>query len=449
MNPGDSTPRHDVGAHSRPPAIVLGLSGSAMGVIRSLSRLGVDVYGVYSDPAAEVARHSRLLKGRYRISRLDRDTEILRVIRSIGRLAGNDPKVVLIPTNDVYARFVSAHRAELQDRCLLRVPPPAIGDTFLDKRATAGICRTYGMPVPESFVPNGLYDVEQWTKRCRYPVIIKPTHQYDADFPGKNVVAGDAAELLAFYRRKPELIDRSMFQELIPSGDGHLITVNSYSNTDGQVLAQVSLRKLRQWLPDIGTACFSVSETHPHLLDLTRAFLEDIGFIGFSSIEFAEDTRSGVHRFLELNGRVVYRNQQHADSGVDLVALGYLEMCGSELPEVPPQRDGIYWVDIHRDIPSFMLKRLRGELAFATWIRSLRLATSFAIYDRQDLKPFVASILHLSMACLGRSSGRQTQPWRRLKALRRWESRMALPEAGSIAEHRSGLSSLPLPVDTA
>ena len=386
-----------------------------MGVLRSLGRLGVDVYGVYSDPSAEIARHSNSLRARYRVSDIHSNAEILHVLRSIRIRAGTPAKMVLIPcANDTLARFVSVHREVLQDDFLFRTPPPAIGETFLDKRATVDICRKYGMPIPTSFVPNTIEEIERAAGQLRFPVIIKPASHDEADFPGKNVVASSAGELVEFYRERTELIPRSMFQEVVPSGDGRIVTVTSYSDLRGSVLAQASSRKLRQWLPDTGSGCFSVSETLPHLLETTRTFLESIGYVGFSSIEYAEDAQSGEWRFLELNARVVYRNQQHADAGVDLTAIGYMEMCGDEPPRVLTQRDDVYWVDIHRDIPSFVVKWLRHELTFAEWLKSLRRASSFAIYYRHDLKPFVASIMRMLALGLGLASGGQARPNRSL-----------------------------------
>jgi hypothetical protein len=62
------------------------------------------------------------------------------------------------------------------------------------------------------------------------------------------------------------------------------------------------------------------------------------------------------------------------------------------LPE-PVQQDGIYWIDLIRDAASFAVKWRRGELGIRDWWRSVRMASSFALLDRRDFKPFVASIV--------------------------------------------------------
>ena len=392
---------------ARVPTIVMGLSANGLGVLRSLVRLGVEVHGVYSDPAAEIARHSHSLRARYRISDPKSDGEVMATLVGIRQRFSPSERMVLIPTNDTFARFVSTHRAHLEEAFLFRVPPPGIEATFLDKRATVDICLRHAMPIPRSCVPEVLEDVEREVRRFRFPVIIKPALTDDADFPGKNVVVASADELLAFYRSHPDLVPRTMFQELIPSGDGHIVSVSTYSGADGKVLARVSGRKLRQWLPDYGSGCYSVSEMHPALQALATSFLEEIGYVGFAVVEFAEDATTGETFFLELNARLGYRNQLAADSGVDLSAIGYLEMCGQGTPRGLVQLDGVYWIDLHRDIPSSVVRWWRGELSPLAWARGVWQTTSYASFDRRDPKPFLASLTRMLSVATGYSASRQ------------------------------------------
>ena len=315
--------------------------------------------------------------------------------------------MVLIPANDTYARFVSVHRAELADGFVFRVPPPSIESTFLDKRATVEVCLRQRMPIPRSCVPDDLADVERAAGDFRFPVIIKPALQDDPGFPGKNVVVADRDAFLAFYGSRPDLISRTMFQELVPSGDGHIVGVNTFSGADGRVLAWTSHRRLRQWLPDHGASCFAVTETLDSLREQTIRFLDDLGYVGFTGVEYAEDAVTGQRLFLELNARVVLPNRLFADAGVDLTAIGYLEMCGQTTPWGLVQRDGVYWMDFHRDLPSSLVKWRRGQLSLRGWAGSLRRVTSYATFDPRDPKPFAATLVHLASAVSGQSSGRQ------------------------------------------
>lgn len=406
-----------VGQRPRPPAVVLGLSPTGLGVLRSLSRLGVAVYGVYSDPGAETARHSRLLRGRFRITDAKSDDEILNVLESVRRRAGWPERMVIIPTSDRYARFLSEHRARLDAAFVFRVPPVEIETAFLDKRASVDICLRQGIPIPRSCVPDTIEDVEEAATQFKYPVIIKPAGGGAAAFPGKNVIVASADELVAFYRSHPDLVVNTICQEFIRSGDGHILYVATYSGADGKVRARFSFRKLRQWLPDRGVTSYGVSQTYTDLLDVTTAFLDSIGYVGFTGVEYAEDAVTGQRYFLELNARAVLPNQLFADAGVDLTTIGYLEMCGADTPRGLAQRDGVYWINFLHDIPSALVRRSRGELSVSEWLRDAWRATSFSDWDRHDPKPFVASLTRLGATAVGLSSGKQVRSIRSLPNL--------------------------------
>ena len=401
----------------RRPAVVLGLSATGFGVVRSLASLGVEVYGVYHDPDAEMGRHSHRLRARYRLHDHDSDDEIHRILQSIRHRRGSNEPIVLIPTSDRFARFLSDHRSTLEGGFLFRVPPPAIATTFLDKRASDAICQEHGIPVPRTCSPDSLDDVEREAPTFRFPVIVKPASGGVSGFPGKNVVVHAPDELLAFYRERPEVVPLTVFQEFIDSGDGHILYVSTYSGADGRVLARCSFRKLRQWLPDRGVTSYGVSETFPELLELTTSFLDDIGYVGFTGIEFAEDARTGEVLFLELNARAVLPNRLVADAGIDLTAIGYLEMCGASVPRGLSQRDGVYWINLQHDVPSSVFRWARGELSLAGWVHDAWRATSFAGWDRQDPKPFLASIARLGAVTLGLRSGKQAKSLRAFRGL--------------------------------
>jgi predicted ATP-grasp superfamily ATP-dependent carboligase len=397
---------------TRTPAVVMGLGPGGLGVVRSLARLGVEVYAVYPGTGADVGRHSRLLRGRYPTRPGITDTELLASVRRIRRRISPARPMVLIPANDRYARFAATHRAELREDFVLRTPPAGLETAFLDKRTTATICTRGGVPIPTSCVPDRMADVEQAAAALHFPAIIKPAFQEDPSFPGKNAVVSGPAELLSFYRDHPELIARSMFQELVPSGDGHIVGINTYSGADGRVLAWTSHRRLRQWLPDRGATCYGVTETLDTLRERTVRFLDGLGYVGWAGVEYAEDVETGEYRFLELNARVVLPNQLFADAGVDLTAIGYLEMCGEAVPECPRQRDGVYWMDFHRDLPSSLLRWHRGQLCVREWLRSLRSVSSHATFDPHDPKPFAATLVLMASVLVGRTRGRQRAAWR-------------------------------------
>jgi predicted ATP-grasp superfamily ATP-dependent carboligase len=297
--------------------------------------------------------------------------------------------------SDPYVSLLNEGQAELRPDFELRFPPSGVRGRFVDKIDTFRLCQEHGLQAPLTVVADTMEAVRDACRAFEFPVIVKPRRTYGTGFPGKNRVLRSAVDLMRFVEAHPTVLGNAVIQQIIPSGDGHIIYAGTYSNGDGKVIAVWTGRKLRQWQPDFGMTCFGVSEEHRVVRDRARTFLDSIGYQGIAGLEFALDRRTGECFFLELNPQMFLPIQLAADSGIDLVPLAYRDMCGDPVEAMPRQTNGIYWVDFTNDLKSFVRKRRRGILSVSGWLRSLLRARSFAAYDWRDPKPFVASILHL------------------------------------------------------
>ena len=93
-----------------------------LGVIRSLGRLGVPVYGVHEGPWAPAAQ-SRYLHGRCFWQPGPADVD--RVLAGLLRLAEHiGQPAVLIPTDDAGAILLAEHGRDLRRSFLFPDPPP-------------------------------------------------------------------------------------------------------------------------------------------------------------------------------------------------------------------------------------------------------------------------------------------------------------------------------------
>src|SRR3954462_14527047 len=99
------------------PVIVLRLDHhGALGITRTLGRLGVAVYGVHATDRAP-AFGSRYCRGGF-VQDLDRRpvSESLNFLNNLARRMGG--KAILLPSNDETALFFASHAGELRD-CFL------------------------------------------------------------------------------------------------------------------------------------------------------------------------------------------------------------------------------------------------------------------------------------------------------------------------------------------
>jgi len=383
--------------NKRSKVIVMGLGVNGLGVLRSMGMLGVECGGIYQRKDEELGIHSRFCRHVEQADKNLSDSSLWQCLNSLQRKLGDGPSV-LIPSADRYAAFLCDNQEQLKKDYLVCMPSKEIHDAFLNKKRTAEICLSNDVPIPQTFSAESLKELDHIGKNLDYPAIIKPAYTFGSTFPGKNAVIGKSSELYSFYKRYPDLVDKTIIQSIIPSGDGNILVTASYSDSKGRVLGMYSGRKLRQYLPDYGVTCFGISESNDYLKELTKNFLENIGFKGFAALEFAHDVDRNQYAFIELNTRTYYHNQLFADAGVDLSKIAYLDLIGENFEAYmrkQGQLDGVHWLDFERDLASFYRKREIGDIGIAEWFFSLPKARSFAVWNRKDVKPFFKGVERL------------------------------------------------------
>ena len=383
-------------------AIVLGLGVNGLAVARSLGCRRLTVAGLYHNKD-DLGRYSRHLKRVKKISGNYDVEQLLDACREvIATTEATSHKPVIICTTDQFAETIARHSELFEPYFLLTTPGKPLYWRFLAKQATADICREHAFPAPDTRYSKTPGQLIPESKSLDYPVIIKPDLTFDPDFPGKNVVANSHHELAAFFARYPELETRVVVQNIVPSGDGRIYVVTSFSDQNGKVRAIYSGKKIRQYLPDYGVTCFGVSEHREKLKQTVIDFLEALGYTGFATLEFAYDADKDSFTFIELNIRTFYHNQLFKDAGIDINYLAYrLTTKSGELPPcISRQKDEVYWLDFTRDFGSFFRKRKQGKLTLLPWLKDIIKARSFAYFDTGDLKPFIASVRQFIMIAL-------------------------------------------------
>jgi D-aspartate ligase len=133
------------------PVLVLKLGRYALhhgglGVIRTLGRAGVPVYGVHEDRLAPAAM-SRYLSGKF-IWKTEGESveQFLDGMAVLGRRLGRP--TILIPTDDLAAILVAEHAAALEEWFIFPRPPAALPRTVASKKGLYQLCKRLGVPCP-------------------------------------------------------------------------------------------------------------------------------------------------------------------------------------------------------------------------------------------------------------------------------------------------------------
>ncbi len=375
--------------------IVLGLGVNGLAVVRSLGEKGLTISGVYNDSFDELGVHSKYIKECRNVRKACTKDELLTACDNM-LLSSSIKKPVLICTTDAFASVVAENQDVFSQRFLLTVPSKEIYWQFLAKQPTAAICTNNSLAIPKTVFVSKEESLLEACQDINYPVIVKPDLTFDDAFPGKNVIVNNRAELEQFLVSYPQLESRVVAQEIVPSGDGKIFVVTTFSDVNGKVRSAYSGKKIRQYLPDYGVTCFGVSIEIPELKQKVITFLEKIGYIGFATLEFAYNEETDEYLFIELNIRTFYHNQLFKDAGLDINYNAYLLASGQVTDDLLiKQKDDVHWIDFTRDLGSYRRKRVQNKIIFSDWIRDVLKARSFAYLNRKDMKPFIVSIARL------------------------------------------------------
>src|SRR5215510_6779238 len=154
------------------PVLVLQMQHhGALGVMRSLGRLGVRMYGVHPTrrPVASFSKYCR------KVFALDLDRtppeESVDCLRDIARGIGSMP--LLLPTNDESALFVARNASRLQEHFLFPANPVQVVWSLYNKREMHLLAKRLSIPTPDTVFPESQKDVLEFCERAQFPVMLK------------------------------------------------------------------------------------------------------------------------------------------------------------------------------------------------------------------------------------------------------------------------------------
>jgi predicted ATP-grasp superfamily ATP-dependent carboligase/SAM-dependent methyltransferase len=363
----------------------------ALGVMRSLGRLGVDVYGVHLDTLAPALR-SRYCRRTFVLD-LEREpaahsvARLCEIAHAIGRRA------ILLPTNDEGAMFVADHASALREAFLFQDNDATLVRTLYDKRAMHDLVTRLGIPTARTEFPACRADVEALAASARFPVMLKGADGISlARRSGlKMVIARGPAELLEAYDRledpvRPDL----MVQEYIPGGEDSQWMFDGYFDTRAECVFGVTGRKLRQTpvytgMTSLGV-CLRNDTVERQTLELARA----VGYRGILDIGYRFDARDGRYKVLDVNPRIGATFRLFVgDGGLDVARALYLDLTGQEVPRETIQ-EGRRWFVEDLDLASSIKYHKDGVLEVGDWARSFAGVREAAWWAADDPAPFVA-----------------------------------------------------------
>ena len=384
---------------STPVVVLRGVesaSHGALGIVRSLGRLGVPVYAVAPHPRT-AAFFSRYCAGKYVCDVANGDAErslnfLLEIGRKIGRHA------ILIPTDDKALLFCATYAESLRKQFLFPAMCPKLIRELSSKQGMYHLAKKHGVPTPEAAFPKSRQDVLEFISRASFPVMVKGVFASVLwkSTGEKMFIVHSASELLEKYDAGEDPANPNwMLQEYIPGGDDTVWMLDGYFNERSECVVAYTGKKIRQYPFHHGSTSLGICLDNETVRKTTTEFMKNIGYKGILDIGYRYDARDGLYKLLDVNPRIGSTFRLFvAENGLDVARAMYLDLTKQTvIPSTP--REGRKWFVEDQDVISCFHYHREGTLTFKQWVQSFRGVEEAAFYASDDLYPCVARTMGL------------------------------------------------------
>lgn len=376
------------------PAIILSAHTMALGVVKALSRHGVPVVVVHYD-RRDMAQHSRYAT--HTLATPHPQEDEAGFVAQIMELAGKWQGAVLMPVSDETLVVTARHKKALSQHFSVACPDFATVCQVIDKQQTYKLAIAAGVMAPRTLMPRSLTEVQEFCAEVDFPCLLKPaqSHLFYSQFGVKMFVAENPEQLLAGYRRAADASLEVMIQEYIPGEDGDVANYNCYA-VEGKVLVEFTADHIRNAPPWFGSPRVVRSRRIDALLEQGQCLMQALNYTGYACTEFKLDRRDGHFKLMEINGRHNLSTLLAVRCGINFPWMEYRYHAYGDLPETQAFQNGVYWIDLSRDIAYSLKHRREEQYALRDYLRPYLHPHVWAICDWRDPLPFVQRIGHLA-----------------------------------------------------
>jgi predicted ATP-grasp superfamily ATP-dependent carboligase len=263
-----------------------------------------------------------------------------------------------------------------------------------DKKLLAGLATQAGIPFPRSYRVDSAADLA--ALEPSFPVLLKPAQREARNsFTQDKVWRADTREELdALYRDAAMQSGASgvVVQDYIP-GEGH----DQYSYAGvwaaGEPVAEMTVRRTRQYPSDFGISCFIEIVDEPQIRDVAEKLLRAARYEGLVEIDFKFDARDGRFKPLDVNTRVWAWLGLGEAAGTDFVTMLYRLAHGEQPPATAGAKDH-RWMHVLRDAPAVLSLFRQGQWrgGLSGYLASFRKPLAWATLAWDDPVPCLVEV---------------------------------------------------------
>lgn len=287
------------------------------------------------------------------VAELNRSPVLLETLRRFAKEhAGN--QLVLMGCTDEYADLIIENKALLEADYIIPYTTKELAASVCLKDRFCDYCQKFGIPHPKTvvFCPDSSLQQLQ-SLPFDYPVVIKPAGSaayWNHPFEGMKKV------YIAHTPEEAEQVIRQIFdagyplnivvQDYVPGDDANMYVLTTYSDQAGKVkMMCLGHVLLEEHTPKgLGNHAAILTETNRPLMEKFKAFLEQIGFVGFANFDIKYDPRDQEYKAFEFNIRQGRSSYYVTASGHNIAKYVVDDYIGGCLPpDCSLNENKIYW----------------------------------------------------------------------------------------------------------
>ena len=372
--------------------IILGDHIQALGISRIASRLGYSVY-LFNDKTICLTHFSNTCS---KFTKFSSEDELLDILLNSKY---SDKSSVLIPTNDNLVRFLSDNYCKLNKKFHISIPLPEITKICYNKIYTYKKAKELGIPIPDSFFPKNLEELQCLINKLNFPIIIKPAvmYKFHKETGKKVFVCNNEKELVENYEKVLKIIPQNevILQEILLGGAKNLYSYCSFI-ANHKIYGSFVANRIRQKPMDFGIATtFAKTVINEKIEYYAEKFLNEINYFGLSEVEFMYDERVNDYKLIEINPRTWKWHSISNKIGINLIQMLIDYLDDKQVNTFRNTKENIGWVERVTDTYVAVKEMCKGKMKIIEYFDTIKVEKECACWDARDPLPAIAYLLFL------------------------------------------------------
>jgi D-aspartate ligase len=369
---------------------ILGNHIQALGIARQIRDLGIEAI-LFTDTKYSITRFSNAIKQSFIFNNED---DLLDKIINLNK---NPRNILLFPTNDLMVDFLCQNYTLLSKLFYMGIPEPETVNIFADKCNSYRFAAKHNIPIPESYFPGSMKEVEEISKKVRYPVIIKPAimHNFHKTFGKKAFKCDNREELIGMISNVAEKIPivQLIIQEFLDGGAKALYSYGTFA-VNGKAIVSLIANRTRQNPMNFGNSTtYAVTCNIPEVREQAEKILELTKYFGLAEVEFMYDKKTGQYKFLEINTRAWKWHSISDGLGFSFIGKMISYFNYNDTAEIKNYNQVTGWIERLTDTFVVIREILRGNNLLKETFRSYITPKVYAVWSPYDMLPLFMYLL--------------------------------------------------------